>query len=79
MLFQFSYRRLKFIVGIGALAALALCSPPPTEASLVEPGGTPFGTSGGTCREEYMGPGLYYVYCGDYCYIYQNNKYSGRC
>jgi hypothetical protein len=71
-----SRRRLKSILGVGALLGIVLSSTPPSAADGPEPD---FGVQP-LCKTECPSPDFCIVDCGNgHRYCYQNNVYSGPC
>lgn len=72
--------RLKLLLGVAAILGIVLFPQPPS----VEAGGMgedqgPLPEAGVCSAPEPQGHDVFYVRCGNYCWMYQNNAFSGPC
>ena len=65
-----SLRRIKYVLGAGAILGISLLPQPPSAVADVE-------EIVGVCTEINLGNGYYYVDCGPCGYIYHNGVYTG--
>jgi hypothetical protein len=73
--------RLKLLLGVGAILGIVLFSQPPSVgAGVMGEDQGPQPVAGPCGAPEPQGyDGVYYVRCGTYCWMYQNNAFAGPC